>query len=144
MCWEAVDLYIEAYDLLREILDDEILNGYIFEETGKHLAIIDAGAQITAPAANITFSGGEITKSDNVMQLARYNVAFMLPFWHVDALRKSHEFMDVAVQAFFDHEQRNTPVRTNRVIRLSPSITEYDEESQLWTVAFDVTVSIFI
>ena len=78
------------------------------------------------------------------MQLAQYNVAFMLPFWHVDALRKSHEFIDVAVQAFFDHEQRSIPGRINRVIRLSPSIIEHDEESQLWTVAFDVAVSIFI
>lgn len=130
--------------MLREILDDPQLNDYVVKETGKHLAVIDAGAQITSPAVCITFTGGEISRADNTMQLARYNVAFMLPFWHVDAFKKSHEFMDVAVQAFFDHEQRNNPVRTNRVMRISPSITEYDEESQIWTVAFDVTVSIFI
>lgn len=137
-------MYTEAYELLREILDDETLNGYIFAETGKHLAVIDAGAQITIPVANITFSGGEISNSDNTMQLARYTVAFMLPFWGADALRKSHEFIDVAVQAFFDHEQRNNPVKINRVIRLSPSISEQGEDRELWIVAFDVTVSIFI
>ena len=144
MCWEVGNLYIEAYDLLREIIDDKALNDYVFHETGKHLAIIDAGSQISIPAVNITFSGGEISKSDNSIQFARYNVAFLLPFWHSDALRKSHEFLDVAVQAFFDYEQRNFPGRINRVLRLSPSIIEQDEESQLWTVTFDVTVSIFI
>lgn len=137
-------MYIEAYELLREILDDEALNEYIFNETGKHLAVIDAGAQITIPAAKITFSGGEISDSDNVMRIANYNVAFALPFWSADALRKSHEFLDVAVRAFFEHEMRDNPIRTNRVIRVNPSISEYDEESELWTVAFDVAVSIFI
>lgn len=137
-------MYTEAYQLLREILDDEVLNNYVFKETGKHLAVIDAGAQITIPAAKITFSGGEISQSENVMQLARYNIAFALPFWGADALEKSHNFLDVAVKAFFEHEMRDNPVRTNRVIRVSPSISEYDEESELWTVAFDVTVSIFI
>ena len=137
-------MYIEAYELLHEILEDEELNDFIFKETGKHLAIIDAGAQITIPAVNITFLGGEISKADNTMQLARYNVAFMLPFWGASAFRISHEFMDVAIQAFFDHEQRDNPVRVNRVMRVSPSITETNEESELWTVAFEVTVSVFI
>ena len=137
-------MYSEVYGLLREILDDEALNDFVFHETGKHLAIIDAGAQISIPAAKITFTGGEISNSDNIMQTARYNVAFMLPFWGTDALRKSHDFMDVAVHAFFDHEQRENPVRINRVLRISPSITEFDEDSELWTVTFDVAVSIFI
>lgn len=137
-------MYSEAYSLLREILDDVALNDFVFHETGKHLAIIDAGAQITIPAANITFMGGEISNSDNVMQTARYNVAFMLPFWGDNALMKSHEFIDIAVHAFFDHEQRESPGRINRVLRISPSITEFDEDSELWTVAFDVAVSIFI
>ena len=137
-------MYIEAYELLHEILEDEALNEFIFKETGKHLAVIDAGAQITIPAVNISFLGGEISKSDNTMQLARYNVAFMLPFWSTDAFRVSHEFMDVAIHAFYDHEQRDNPVRVNRVIRISPSISEIDEESELWTVTFEVTVSVFI
>lgn len=137
-------MYIEAYELLCEILDDEALNEYIFNETGKHLAVIDAGAQITTPAAKITFSGGGISDSDNVMRIANYNVAFAFPFWSADALRKSHEFLDVAVRAFFEHEMRDNPIRTNRVIRVNPSISEYDEESELWIVAFDVAVSIFM
>ena len=137
-------MYTEAYELLREILDDEALNDYVFSETGKHLAVIDAGAQITTPSAKITFSGGEISQSDNVMQIANYNIAFVLPSWSTDALSKSHEFLDVAVKAFFEHEMRDNPVRINRVLRISPSIIEEGEESELWTVAFDVAVSIFI
>lgn len=137
-------MYTEAYELLREILDDEALNDYVFRETGKHLAIIDAGAQITIPAVKITFSGGQISPSDNVMQIANYNVAFALPSWSADALCKSHKFLDVAVKAFFEHELRDNPVRINRVLRVNPSIIEENEESDLWTVAFDVAVSIFI
>ena len=137
-------MYIEAYDLLREILDDKALNEYIFAETGKHLAIIDAGAQITIPSAVITLRGGETSYADNTPSEVRYTVDFALPFWGADALRKSHEFLDVAVKAFFEYEQQHNPVRVNRVKNINFSITEQDEESQLWTVAFDVTVSIFI
>ena len=137
-------MYIEAYELLHEILEDKALNEFIFKETGKHLAVIDAGAQITIPAVNITFLGGEISKADNTMQLARYNITFMLPFWGANAFRVSQEFLDVAVQAFFNYEQRDNPVGINRVMRISPSISNIDEEDELWTVAFEVTVSVFI
>ncbi|MBQ3347577.1 MAG: hypothetical protein IJG39_10860 [Synergistaceae bacterium] len=137
-------MYTQAYELIREILDDEALNDFVFDETGKHLAVIDAGAQVTIPAVKITFTGGEISCSDNVQQLARYSVEFALPFWGADALEQCHKFLDVAVRAFFDHEQREIPGRINRVIRISPSITEIDEESEVWTVALDVAVSIFI
>ena len=137
-------MYTEAYELLHEILEDETLNNFLIKETGKHLAVIDAGAQVTIPAVKITFSGSSITYSENTKQEANYNIAFMLPFWGKDALKKSHEFMDIATLAFFEHEQRNNPVKINRVMRLSPSISEFDEESELWTVAFDVTVSIFL
>ena len=137
-------MYVEAYELLREILEDEELNAYIFNITGKHLAVINAGAQVTIPSARITFEGGEISCSDNTSQDTRYSVEFALPFWGDDALELSHEFLDVAVRAFFEHEQRDNPIRINRVVRINPSISEFNEESELWTVAFDVTVSVFI
>ena len=137
-------MYIEAYELLREILEDKELNAYIFNITGKHLAVINAGAQVTIPSARITFEGGEISCSDNTSQDTRYRVEFALPFWGDDALELSHEFLDVAVRAFFEHEQRDNPIRINRVVRINPSISEFNEESELWTVAFDVTVSVFI
>ena len=136
-------MYTEAYELLREILDDEALNQYIFNETGKHLAIIDAGAKITIPSATITFGGGETSYADKSHEV-RYTVDFALPFWGVDALIKSHEFLDVAIKAFFEHEQRNNPVRVNRVKTVNPSINEQGEESELWTVTLDVAVLVFV
>lgn len=136
-------MYKEAYDLIREILEDDILNLYVENLTGKHLAIIDAGVQVTTPAAKITFIGGEISCADNAMQLVRYEVAFFLPLWNSEALSNSHDFMDVAVGAFFGHEQRTNPVRVNRVMRIVPTIDEA-ENSEIWTVSFDVTVSIFL
>ena len=137
-------MYKEAYELLREILDDETLNEYIFNETGKHLAVIDAGAKITIPSVTISFGGGETSYADNTPHEVRYTVDFALPFWGANALRKSHEFLDVAIKAFFEHEQRNNPVRVKRVKSVNPSIRELDEESEIWTVAFDVTVLVFI
>ena len=137
-------MYVEAYELLREILDDEALNAYIFEETGKHLAVIDAGAEITIPSASILFIGGETSYADNTAHEVNYRIEFALPLWGDDALRISHEFLDVAVKAFFEHELRSNPIRVNRVNSVNPSISEQNAESELWTVAFDVTVSVFI
>lgn len=137
-------MYSEAYELLREILDDEALNSYILHETGKHLAVIEAGARSSIPSASISFRGGQTSYSDNTSNEVMYTVDFALPYWGADALRKSHEFLDVAVKAFFEHEQRFNPVRVNRIKSVNPSITEQYEDSELWTVAFDVTVLIFI
>ena len=137
-------MYIEAYELLREILDDEALNQFIIHETGKHLAVIDEGAKITIPSATITFGGGETSYADNTPHEVRYTIDFALPFWGVNALRKAHEFLDVAIKAFFEHEQRNNPVRVNRVKSVNPSITEFNEEAELWTVTLDVAVFVFI
>ena len=136
-------MYIEAYELLREILSDEALNKYIFNETGKHLAVIDAGARITTPSANIVFLGGETSYANNTSHEVRYRVEFNLPYWGNDALRRFHEFLDVAIKAFFKYEQRINPVYPNLVKTANPSISEQDEESEEWTVAFDVTVLIF-
>lgn len=137
-------MYVEAYELLFEIFDDDQLQDYVIRETGKHLAIINAGAQITIPSARIIFGGGEITCSENVSQNVSYRIEVALPFWGDNALEQCHEFIDIVVKACFEHEQRDNPVRVNRVVRLNPSIQEQNEESELWTVAFDVTVSIFI
>lgn len=136
-------MFKEAYDLLLEILHDKALDEFIFNETGKHLAIIDSGAQVTIPAAKISFSGSDISNPDNAMQYTHYNVEFMLPFWGDDAFSKCHDFLDIAVRTFFSYQSSDVTVRNNRVMRLTPTINEENEESELWTVAFDVTVSIF-
>ena len=128
-----------------EILNDNLIQDFVFEATGKHLAIINAGAQITSPSVTVSFAGSDITYSDNVPQSARYNVAFSLPFWGDDALAVCHDFLDVAVRVFFEHELRvnPNPLQRNKVLRLSPSIVEQNDDSDSWTVAFEVTVSIF-
>lgn len=136
-------MYLEAYELLREILADKALDDFVFNETGKHLAVIDAGAQITIPSANIMFTGGATSYADNTAHEVGYKVEFALPFWGDDALRKSHEFLDVAIKAFFGYEQRINPIHSNIVKTVNPSISEQGEESEVWTVAFDVTVLIF-
>lgn len=118
----------------------------MFDNTGKHLAVINAGAQITSSSVTVSFLGSEVTNSDNIMQSARYNVAFSLPLWGDDALLVCHDFLDVAVRAFFEYELRNNPnpLRRNKVLRLSPSIVEPNDDSDSWTVVFEVTVSVFI
>ena len=140
-----LNIYNEAYSLLPEILNDNIIQDFIVEATGKHLAIINAGEQITSPSVTVSFVGSDINDSDNVMQSARYNVAFSLPFWGDLALSVCHDFLDVAVRAFFEHEIRvhPNPLRRNKVLHLSPSILEPSDDSDAWTVAFEVTVSIF-
>ena len=46
-------MYKEAYELIREILEDEKLNEFVKRTTGKRLAIIDSGPKVTFPAAGI-------------------------------------------------------------------------------------------
>ncbi len=58
-------MFRKAYDLVREILDDEELNRFILDATGKHLAIIQAGAKISAPCASIALQGGEFSRKSN-------------------------------------------------------------------------------
>ena len=136
-------MFVQAYNLLREILCDETLNAYIFSETGKHLVILDAGAQITSPSAKISLINSSITYSHNSKQEANYRISFALPFWGTDALEKSHHFLDIAIMAFFNHELGAEYSLKNEVLRINPTIEE-ETENELWTVTLDVAVSIFI
>ena len=52
-------MYKEAYELIREILEDDKLNEFVHKTTGKRLAIIDSGPKVTFPAVGIVFRGGE-------------------------------------------------------------------------------------
>lgn len=135
-------MYGEAYELIREILEDEKLNEFVQRSTGKRLAVIDSGPQVTMPAAGIVFRGGEIAEPGNHMQEVQYDVPFALPYFGADAMRRCHEFLDVAVEAFFAHE-RVTAGRRNFVLRAEPMLVENDPEEKWWTVAIRVTVSIF-
>ena len=137
-------MYKEAYELIREILDDEQLNRYVLESTGKALAVIDSGPQVTMPAAAIVFNGGEISRAENSMQTVEYDVPFALPYWGADGMRKCHDFLDVAMDAFFSHEQRGETGRRNFIVKANPFMMEEEPEEKWWAVTIKVTVSIFM
>ena len=133
-------MFRQAYNLIREILCDEALDIYIFTETGKHLAVIDAGAQVTAPAATILFNGGDISRRDNSSCEIGYSVSFALPFWGADAFGKCIDFVDFALPIFFDYKNKR-----NFILRVNPSINELDAEGrQLWAVDFSLSFLTFI
>ena len=136
-------MYVEAYELIREILEDEELNDFVLRTTRKKLAVIDSGPQVTVPAAGIFFIGGEISRGENTVQEAEYRVAFVLPYWGENGMRLCHEFLDVAVRAFYAYERPRDPGRSNYVLRLDPFLAEDDPEKQWWTVGVRVFVSIF-
>ena len=126
-----------------EILNDNLIQDFVVEATGKHLAIINSDVQVSAPAAKITFNGGNISPADNTIQQVSYNVAFYLPIWGNNAFAVCHDFIDNAVLAFVNHENK-TAGRRNYVVNLNPSINEQSGDSENWIVAFDVTISIFL
>ena len=138
-------MYSEAYALIREILEDEKLNEFVVRTTGKKLAVIDSGPQVTVPAAGIFFNGGPVSRGENTVQDAEYRVAFALPYWGADGMRLCHEFLDVAVEAFFSHElgRESGPGRRNYVKTLEPFLAEDDPEKQWWTVGVQAVVSMF-
>ena len=82
-------MYKEAYELIREILEDDKLNEFVQKTTGKRLAIIDSGPKVTFPAAGIMFRGGEISRPDNNMQEVQYDVPFGLPYFDANAMARS-------------------------------------------------------
>lgn len=133
-------MYREAYNLLREVLDDDQLNQYIFTETGKHLVVIDAGVKVTAPCVSINLNGGSLTRKSNSSTEIEYLLSFTLPFWGTDAFTRCLDFIDFTLPIFFDYRDKH-----NFVFRANPSINEIDaENSQLWTVDILFTVSVFI
>ena len=137
-------MYKEAYELIREVLEDEQLNRYVLETTGKALTVIDSGPQVTMPAAAIVFDGGEVSRAENSMQTVEYDVPFALPYWGADGMKKCHDFLDVAIDAFFSHEQRDSTGRRNFVVKVNPFMIEEEPEEKWWAVTLRVTVSVFL
>lgn len=133
-------MYKDVYELIQEILRDESLNNYIVGETGKNLAIMEAGAKMTSPSASIYFSGGNFSRRSNSSTEITYTVLFMLPYWRTDGFVKCLEFVDFVLPIFFDYK-----TRTSFVMSVNPSINEMEGEgSQDWAVEFQLTVSSYI
>lgn len=139
-------MYLEAYEFIKEVLDDEALNKWIIDKTGKALTVIDSGPQVTTPAAGILFRGedfGQIADRSAVYRCG-YDVIFALPFWGADGMRLCHEFIDVAIDAFMSNRRAsNVEGRNNYVTKIYPTLVEDDAEQQWWTIGLRVYVSIF-
>ena len=131
-------MFKEAYALIREILEDEQLNQYIFENTGKRLAVINAGAQVTTPAANVTLSSGTKTRRSNTSNEVNYLISFALPFFGADAFDKCLDFLDFVIPIFFDYKTKKDFIKS-----VNPSIIEQDSERDFWIINFNVTVEVF-
>ena len=131
-------MFKEAYALIREILEDEQLNQYIFENTGKRLAVINAGAQVTTPAANVTLSSGTKTRRSNTSNEVNYLISFALPFFGADAFDKCLDFLDFAIPIFFEYKTKKDFIKS-----VNPSIIEQDSERDFWIINFNVTVEVF-
>lgn len=134
-------MYIEAYDLIREILGDAELEAHVLRTTGKGLTVIDGGPQVTTPAAVITFLGGDISRGENTRQDVSYRVTFAMPYWGADGMRRCHELLDVAIEAFFEHEIRSGNACRSYIKRVDPTLVEEDAEGKWWNVGLSAVVS---
>ena len=133
-------MYRKAYDFILDILNDKQINDYIADITGKNLAIINAGAQVSAPSAQISFVGGRSSRKENTSAQITYSVAFMLPFWSNDAFERCIDFVDFVIPIFFDYRDGRS-----FILHIEPTIHEPDELlSQLWRVDLSLTLSIFL
>lgn len=133
-------MYRKAYDFVREILDDSQINDYVHTLTGKNLAVIEAGAKVTSPSAQIIFSGGNTTRRNNTSSEVSFDVEFLLPFWGADAFTRCLDFIDTVIPVFFDYREARYFIS-----RIDPAIHEPDELlSQIWRVTLTFSVTIFL
>ena len=134
-------MFKQAYILICEILNDEQLNSYIHEITGKYLTIINAGPVIDTPAASITLTGGEVSRKFNTSSDLQFNVAFAMPFWGIDGFSLGLEFVDNILPVFMAYG--NGEKNQNIITRIVPSINEQDPENNFWIINFSLTIKIF-
>ena len=132
-------MYKEAFELVQEVLQDQEINSYISENTGKNLAVINAGAQITTPSATITFSSGETTRAINTKKEVGYNVSFALPFWGNDAFDKCIDFLDFVLPIFFEYRTKNCFIKN-----AAPSVVEQDSERKFWFISINTILEVLI
>ena len=135
-------MYSEAFNLLREILDDQQLNDYIKEITGKNLTVINSGVQVDTPAARIALTGGDYTRSMNTNREIDFSVAFDMPLWNDQALEQAVNFLDYVMPIFFSYGSgRNNK---NIITHASPVIHEIDPEKDFWTITINLTIKILL
>ena len=132
-------MYKEAFELVQEVLQDREINRYISENTGKNLAVINAGAQVTTPSATVTFANGDFTRAINTKKEVGYNVSFALPFWGNNAFDKCIDFLDFVIPVFFEYRTKNCFIKS-----AAPSVVEQDSERKFWIINIYVIVEVLI
>ena len=133
-------MYREVYDFIREILNDQQLNEYIVQQTGKHLAVIDAGAQVTAPSVSINLRSGNFTRKANTDTGIDYLLSFAMPFWGADSFTRCLDFIDFVLPIFFEYRDNHMFIRS-----ANPSINELlTETSEMWSINILLSVSALI
>lgn len=130
-------MFKEVYSFICEILADEQLNQYIFENIGKRLTIINAGAQVTTPAVNVTLSDGTQTRRNNTNNEVNYVASFALPFFGADAFEKCLDFLDFVIPICFEYRTKNKFIKN-----INPSIIEKDSERDFWIINLNITVEV--
>ena len=135
-----LNIYNEAYSFLLEILNDYQLQEFVFNSTGKHLAIINDGAKINEPCVSISLNGGSVTRSSNSNREIEFRLSFSFPFWETDAFSTCIDFIDFFLPILFDYKGNHM-----FILNAAPTINELLSDSEaLWSVDFVVTVSLFI
>ena len=133
-------MFRKAYDFLHDILRDQHLHDYILDLTGKHLAVLDAGAKPSIPNAQLSFLNGSVSRRSNSAMEAAFSVDFALPFGGKYAFENCIDFIDFVVPIFLDYSEGFAFVSS-----VSPVIQEPDElSSQIWHVLLSISISILI
>ena len=133
-------MFRKAYDFLHDILRDQHLNDYILDLTGKHLAVLDAGAKPSIPNAQLSFLNGTVSRRSNSAMELSFSVDFALPFGGKYAFENCIDFIDFVVPIVLDYSEGFAFVSS-----VSPVIQEPDElSSQIWHVLLSISISILI
>lgn len=133
-------MYRKAYDFVTDILRDKQIDDYIFNLTGKHLAVINAGAQFKSPSVQISFNGGNSSRKQNTATPVSYTLSFSLPIWGTDAFLQCVDFIDFVIPIIFDYSDG-----LSFVANIEPAITEPEEiSSQDWLISLTVTLTIIV
>lgn len=129
-------MFKHAYSLIREFLDDEELQHFFVENTGKHLAVINAGAQVTSPTAKISLNSGEVSRKSNTNNDLVFSVSFAIPFFGSDAFERCIDFVDFVAPICLDYKTKHTFIKY-----VTPSIIELDNENDFWVVVLNISIS---
>lgn len=135
-------MFIAAYDLLNEILDDEELHDWIKFNTGKDLSVNNAGKVLSYPCVEYVLNSARVRNYSNSMQDADYDVNFYIPLFGLDAQAKLHAFLDVITRVFYGYEVYSQGNNKVHVRYLDIAIERYDD-AKIWVVKASVSIAMY-